>query len=118
MDYNTILLIFTAVSFIAYGINSFISKRIILEFERWGLAKQRKFIGACQLIGGIGLFIGLEFNAVGIISSVFIIIMMVVAIIVRIRIKDNISDILPAIAYLLLSAMVLYDFVGICSIAK
>jgi uncharacterized membrane protein YkgB len=109
MDYNTIILIFTGVSFIAYGINSFISQRMINEFKRWGLNDNRKKIGASQFIAGFGLLIGFEFNLAGIISSIFIMLMMLVAIIVRIRIKDNISDILPAIAYLLLGGSILFD---------
>ena len=39
-----IIIVFTAISFIAYGINSFISNRMILEFKRWGLEKRRKEI--------------------------------------------------------------------------
>jgi hypothetical protein len=81
---------------------------MIREFKRWGLADQRKKIGACQFIGGLGLLLGFEFDIAVIISTLFIIIMMLVAIIVRIRIRDNISDILPAIAYILLCVMIIY----------
>jgi len=35
--------------------------------------------------------------------------MMLVAIGVRIKVRDNISDILPAFAYLVLSAIILYE---------
>ena len=42
-----------------------------------------------------------------IISSVILIIMMVVAVCVRIKIKDNISEILPALAYLILGIIIL-----------
>ena len=41
------------------------------------------------------------------ISSVILIIMMVVAVCVRIKIKDNISEILPALAYLILGIIIL-----------
>jgi uncharacterized membrane protein YphA (DoxX/SURF4 family) len=110
MDLYTIIILFTGVSFVAYGINSFISKRMIREFNRWGLADKRKAIGASQFVGGLGLLVGFEFELALVISSVFIIVMMFVAIAVRIRIKDNISDILPAITYILLNAIILYRF--------
>ena len=42
MDIYSIIIVFTATSFIAYGINSFISKKMILEFKRWGLEKEEK----------------------------------------------------------------------------
>tara|TARA_B100001175_G_scaffold231102_1_gene197645 strand:+ start:55 stop:387 length:333 start_codon:yes stop_codon:yes gene_type:complete len=108
MDIKSIVIAFTALSFIAYGINSFISIRMVSEFKRWGLEKSRKLIGVCQLITGIGLLIGLQINLILIISSLFLIIMMLSAVYVRIRIKDNISDILPAIAYLLLGIIIYY----------
>ena len=52
MDVYNIITVFTAISFIVYGINSFTSKKMISEFKRWGLQKRRKLsviliIGFC-----------------------------------------------------------------------
>ena len=107
MDVYNIIKVFTALSFIAYGINSFISNKMILEFERWRLGKRRKEIGSVQLACGIGILIGLKLNFIMMISSVILIIMMLVAVYVRIKLKDNISEILPAIAYLILGIIIL-----------
>ena len=52
----------------------------------------RKVIGVCQCIGGIGLLLGFELDIAIPVSAIFIIIMMLVAIIVRIRMRDIISD--------------------------
>ena len=109
MDIKSVVIVFTALSFIAYGINSFISKRMISEFKRWGLEKNRKLSGAYQSIVGLGLLVGLQNTTVLKISSLFLIIMMLCAVYVRIRIKDNISDILPAVAYLLLGFIIYYN---------
>ena len=73
---------------------------MILEFKRWGLEKKRKEIGSFQLACGVGMLIGLKLNYILIFSSIILIIMMLVAVYVRIRVKDNISEILPALAYL------------------
>ena len=107
MDIYSIILVFTATSFIAYGINSFISKKMISEFKRWGLEKRRKEIGSFQLACGVGILIGLKLNYMLIFSSITLIIMMIVAVYVRIKIKDNISEILPALAYLILAIIIL-----------
>ena len=109
MDVYNIIIVFVAVSFIAYGINSFISNKMILEFKRWGLEKRRREIGGFQLACGIGILIGVWSNYILIISSVILIIMMLVAVYVRIKIKDNISEILPAIAYLILGMIILQN---------
>ena len=109
MDIFSIIIVFTAISFIAYGIISFISKKMILEFKRWGLEKRRKEIGSFQLACGIGILIGIKLNYILIFSSIILIIMMLVAVYVRIKIKDNISEILPALAYLVLGILILQN---------
>ena len=109
MNPATIIIYFTGFSFIAYGINSFVSKRMINEFKRWGLEDKRKIIGICQFIAGIGIILGSEFKTILISSAIFIIMMMIIAIVVRIRIKDDISDIMPAIAYIVLCLIILYE---------
>ena len=106
MDIYNIIIVFTAISFVAYGLNSFISNKMILEFERWGLGKRRKEIGSFQLACGMGMLIGLKLNFILTISSVILIIMMIVAVYVRVKIKDNISEILPALAYLILALII------------
>ena len=112
MDYFLTILLFTGISFVAYGINSFVSKRMKKDFKRWGLENKRKTIACCQLVGGVGLLLGLEWNMILILSSAFLGVMMLVAIGVRIKVKDDISDILPAFAYLVLSVMILYESIG------
>ena len=109
VDYFLVLVLFQGLSFVAYGINSFISKRMKSEFQRWNLKKGRKAIASCQLIGGVALLFGLEWNIMLVLSSCFLGVMMLVAIVVRIKAKDNISDILPAFAYLVLSGIILYE---------
>jgi len=81
---------------------------MISEFKRWGLEDKRKKIGACQFIGGLGILVGFEYSTVAIISAIFVIVMMLTAILVRVQIKDTISDILPAISYILFCIMIIY----------
>ena len=107
MDIYNLIIIFAGISFIAYGINSFISNKMIMEFKRWGLGKRRKEIGGFQLVCGVGLLIGIWSNLMLFVSSIILIIMMLVAVYVIIKIKDNISEILPAIAYLILGIIIL-----------
>ena len=112
MNPLVIIIYFTGISFIVYGVNSFLSKRMINEFKRWGLEDKRKLIGFCQFAAGIGIIFGIQYEAVLISSSIFTSIMMIVAIGVRIQVKDNISDILPAIAYMLLCFIILYETIA------
>jgi hypothetical protein len=121
MDINLILILFSSVSFIVYGISSFRSKRMISEFQRWGYANQRKLIGYFQLIGGAGLMFGslLEIsndngenliNSSNILSasSFLLTVLMLGAIFVRINIKDKLVNVLPATFYAILNVVILY----------
>ena len=108
MELNFIIL-FSAFSFRIYGYSSFMSKRMISEYSRWGFTDQRKIIGFFQLLGGIGLIVGIKVNVLLFITSLSFIIMMLFAIAVRIKIKDGIVEILPAITYLFLNIMIFYN---------
>lgn len=107
MNTNLVIVIFTSISFIVYGINSFTSKSMVNEYQRWGFGKYRKLIGISQILCGAGLLIGLKYLALLQFASLSLIIMMSLAILVRVKIKDNISEVLPAISYLVLSILIL-----------
>ena len=109
IDLNVILIIFAGLSFIIYGINSFSSQKMVLEFQRWGLEKKRKIIAVSQFLCGLLLCLGLISKTILLISSSFLVIMMLTAVYVRIKIKDNISEILPAMSYLLIGLLILKD---------
>ena len=108
-DLNEIITLFAGVSFIIYGVNSFSSQKMVLEFKRWGLEKKRKIIAVSQFICGVLLCLGLISKTLLFISSSFLVIMMLTAVYVRIKIKDNISEILPAMSYLLIGLLILKD---------
>ena len=58
----TLVTLFTAISFIVYGYSSFISRRMKSEYARWGYNNQRKLVGSLQLLGGVGLLMGLKID--------------------------------------------------------
>ena len=106
---NLIILLFTAISFIFYAVSSFYSDRMILEYKRWGYKKYRKTIASLQFLGGFGLLIGLYFSLLLIIVSALLTLMMIIAICVRFRIKDNVINTLPAILYASLNCIIFYN---------
>ena len=90
---QNILIYFSAISFIFYSINSLYSKRLISEYNRWGYGKFRFLISYFQLLAGIGLIIGIYFSFLISIVSFLLFVMMLVAIFVRIKVKDDIIEI-------------------------
>tara|TARA_B100001758_G_C18291366_1_gene547230 strand:- start:553 stop:813 length:261 start_codon:yes stop_codon:yes gene_type:complete len=82
---------------------------MILEYDRWGYKKFRKIIASLQFLGGLGLLVGLRFSLLLTIVSALLTLMMIVAVYVRIRIKDNIINTLPAILYTILNFIIFYN---------
>jgi hypothetical protein len=61
-----------------------------------------------EILGAVGLLVGLFFNPVLLISSGGLAILMLLGLIVRIKIKDSLWISLPAIFYMCLNAYIFY----------
>ena len=110
MKLTLILILISGVSFIIYGISSFFSEKMIMEYERWGYPKQRLLIGGLQFLGGLGLLVGLYFKPLIPLSSASLLLFMLSAIGVRIKIKDQPLKMLPAIFYATINFIVLINY--------
>ena len=108
MILSIVLSVFSGISFLFYGVASFRSKRMKAEFERWGYLKHRFTIGSFQILGGLGLLMGLFLPVLLLISSLSLMLMMLVAILVRVGIKDELIKMLPATFYAIINGVILY----------
>ena len=112
MNLTLVLIVFSSISFIYYGINSFYSKRMVSEYSRWGYDKLRFFLAWCQLLGGCGLLIGLlhpSLYPLISITSFLLTIMMLTAVFTRIKAKDRLLITLPSVFYSILNAIIFYQ---------
>lgn len=100
---KTALILFSAFSFIGYGAACFFSARMQREFFRYRLASQRLRVGTLQWLAGAGLLAGLSQPWVGQLAAGGLALMMLVAVIVRIQIKDTLLQSCPALFYLVLN---------------
>jgi uncharacterized membrane protein YkgB len=100
---NALLIHFSAISFFAYGGACFLSARMKREFDRYRLGSQRTLIGGLQLCAAIGLLAGQSQPWMGRASSAGLALMMLVAVGVRIKIKDTLPQAIPALIYLVLN---------------
>ncbi len=115
MDLRTLALIFSSVSFLFYGITYFTSTKMKSEFKRFGLEKFGTMTAILEIMGGVGLVIGLKFNALLVISSGGLALLMFLGILVRIKVKDSILITIPALFYMLLNLCIL---LSVCIILK
>jgi len=98
------LILFSAISFLAYGSACFFSASTKREFDRYQLGSQRTLVGGLQLCAAIGLLAGLSQPWMGRAASAGLAVMMLIAVGVRIKIKDTLPQTTPALLYLALNA--------------
>jgi hypothetical protein len=95
-------------SFLFYGASCLFSSKIIEEFKRYKLSQFRQLVGILQLAGSFGLTAGFYIPIFTLISSLGLAILMLLGVIVRIKIRDPIYAMLPAIFYLVLNFLIFY----------
>jgi len=83
------------------------------EFKRFGLEKFGIITAILEIMGGVGLVIGLKFNSILVISSGGLGLLMFLGILVRIKVKDSILITIPALFYMLLNLYILYKNISI-----
>jgi len=108
MIYYNFIIIFTSLSFIFYALNALFSKKMKDEFRRWGFQKYRILISSTQLLCSIFLLSSFFFPFLVLYCSSIFFLMMLGAIYVRIRTKDSLLEMLPALLYLFLNAIIIY----------
>ena len=83
------------------------------EFERFRLPNISLFIAFSQLSGSIGLIFGLFHPIILIFSSAGLTTMMLIACLVRIRVKDTLLESLPALFYLILNTVIFFHSLSV-----
>lgn len=84
---------------------------MVLEFNRFGLSNpQRVITGSLQILGAAGLLTGFLFPLIGLLASGGLAVMMLVAFIVRIKIKDGFLESAPSLIFLALNGWIFSAF--------
>ena len=84
--------------FAGYGVSCLCSKRMKIEFQRYRVGPIRLLTGFLQIMGSLGLWAGFYSRPLLWASSGSLALMMLVAVLVRIRIRDPLRDAVPALA--------------------
>lgn len=108
MNLLTILIFISSLSFIGYGIAYFNSTQMKSEFKRFGLEKAGALTAVLEILGAVGLLVGLKYNVILLISAGGLAILMLLGVAVRIKVKDNIWISLPATFFMILNAVIFF----------
>ena len=104
----TALILISSLSFMGYGIAYFKSSELKNEFKRFGLEKAGALTAVLELLGALGLLIGLMYQPILLISAGGLAILMLLGVAVRIKVRDTLWVTLPALFYMVLNAYIFF----------
>jgi len=102
------LVLLSSLSFLGYGIAYFKSPNMKNEFRRFGLEKQGILVAILEVLGAIGLLVGLTVNPIMLISAGGLALLMLLGVAVRLKIGDSVIVCLPAFSFMVLNAYIFY----------
>ncbi len=108
MTLLTIAVLLSSISFFAYVADYFRSPHMKNEFERFGMPKLGLFIIVLQLLGALGLLVGLWLSPILTISSLGLALLMLSGLIVRRKSKDSLWVSLPALFFFGLNGYIIW----------
>lgn len=103
-----VLVIFSSVSFLVFGLSCLFAPYMVLEFKRYGLAKFRTLNGLLQILGALGLLLLFYQPIFALVASGGLGILMVLGFLVRLKIKDGFVKSFPAFFYAVLNFTILF----------
>lgn len=103
-----ILIFISSLSFLGYGIAYFMSPKMKSEFKRFGLDKLGALTAILEILGALGLLIGLKFPLILLVSAAGLALLMFLGVATRIKVKDTLWVTLPALFFMLLNGYIFY----------
>lgn len=84
---------------------------MVEEFERYGLPDEMRILtGVLQMAGALSLFIGFFIPLLGLFTAGGLTLMMLVAFVVRLKIKDPFIESFPSLFFMILNGYICFVF--------
>ncbi|MGV8880326.1 MAG: DoxX family protein [Sphingobacteriaceae bacterium] len=102
------LILFSSLSFLAYGIAYFTFPNMKNEFKRFGLSKIGTLTAILEIAGALGLLAGLVFNYLLLLSAGGLALLMFLGVAVRLTVRDGLLAMMPALFFLGLNSYIFF----------
>lgn len=103
MTFDLICILFSSLSFFVYVAAYFVDPHMKQEFKRFNLEKLGFVVIILEFLGALGLLIGLKYGLLLSVSSFGLGLAMFCGLLVRLRLKDTLWIIAPALFYMVLN---------------
>lgn len=109
MSLLSLLTVFSSAAFLGYGLLCVTSVSMEREFTRFGLAHLRVLTGSLEVLGGVGLLVGLSWPPALWLSSGGLALLMLCGVGVRVSVSvgDSLVQVVPALGLMLLNLYIL-----------
>ena len=108
MNLLNVLIFISSISFLGYGVAYFTSPQMKNEFKRFGLEKIGTLTAILELLGAVGLLVGLKIQLILLISAGGLAMLMFLGVAVRVKVKDSLAISLPALFFMVLNLYIFY----------
>jgi DoxX-like family len=108
MKLQTICILLSSLSFIFYAISYFVGTNMKNEFKRFNLEKLGLLVIILEILGALGLLVGIWYKPLLIFSAAGLALLMLLGVIVRFNLKDSLWITIPALFYMCLNAFIFY----------
>lgn len=98
--------------FLGYGLLCLFSDRMVEEFRRYGLSHFRRLVGSLEVAGALGLSAGFAVRPFTVLSAAGLSVLMLFAVLARMRVRDSVLQTLPALVLLLVNVFIASDALG------
>lgn len=95
-----------------FGFEALFADRARQEFERYGVPQFRVLVGSLQVVGALGVLIGLVNDTIGALATGGLMLMMLIGVIVRLRIHDTPRQMVQAASLAVLNGVLLALHLG------
>lgn len=109
MNFTNVLILFSSLSFLVYGIAYFTKPNMKKEFKRFGLQKYGLLTVILELTGAVGLLVGMFFQPLLLVSSGGLALLMLLGVMVRLKVGDSLLVSSPALFFMFLNAFIFYN---------
>lgn len=109
MSVLSMLIYFSGIAFLFFGITCLFTPHMKMEFTRFGLSTlQRQITGVFQIIGATGLLLFTYNLTLAAIAAAGLSVLMLLGFITRMRIRDSIYESSPAFVFMVLNGIIAY----------
>ncbi len=108
MNLLTMLTVISSISFMGYGIAYFSSTKMKSEFKRFGLEKAGALTAILEIVGALGLLLGLKIHLILLVSAGGLAVLMLLGVAVRIKVRDTLWVTFPALFFMILNAYIFF----------